>query len=106
MSYHQLLVDGSRVTAILDWQEAGCGDYLIDISRLIYSLHDRPWLVKPVLKQLSKEDLPKLKLFTAFHILDYLYWPAEHSPEKVEAAFNKAKSAFEFVFESNLFLAD
>ncbi len=104
MSYHQLLVEDEQVTAILDWQEAGCGDWLIDLSRLVYSLHDRPPLVKPALKRLSADDMPKLRLFTAFHILDYLYWPAENSPKKVEAALNKAKSAFKFVFRNELSL--
>lgn len=52
-SYHQVMVKDGKITGIIDWQEAGCGDWLIDLTRLIYSLHDRPKISRPDCKRVK-----------------------------------------------------
>ena len=101
-SYHQVMVDNKgNITGVIDWQAAGCGDWLVDLTRLIYSLHDRPHLANPVIKYVKQEDLPKIRLYTAFTTIEMLLWPLQGNQENVENAFNKAKSALNFVFVKN-----
>lgn len=101
-SYHQVMVSNDgKITGIIDWQEAGCGDWLVDLTRLIYSLHDRPQLTNPIIKHVKQDDLPRIRLYTAFTTIEMLLWPIQQSQENVENAFNKAKSAVNFVFVKN-----
>ena len=100
-SYHQVMVDDGKITGIIDWQEAGCGDWLVDLTRLIYSLHDRPHLATPIVKKVKKEDLPRIRLYTAFTTIEMLLWPIQQNQMNVENSFNKAKSAVNFVFVKN-----
>jgi hypothetical protein len=100
-SYHQVMADDGKITGIIDWQEAGCGDWLVDLTRLIYSLHDRPQLANPIIKHVKQEDLPRIRLYTAFTALEMLLWPIEKGQTTIEKSFNKAKSAINFVFEKN-----
>lgn len=100
-SYHQVMIDGGKITGIIDWQEAGCGDWLVDLTRLIYSLHDRPQLANPLVRHVKQEDLPRIRLYTAFTAIEMLSWPTEQSQIIIEKAFNKAKSVIDFVFEKN-----
>ncbi len=65
-SYHQAMVEDGRITGIIDWQEAGCGDWLIDLTRLVYSLHDRPRLAAPLMEELRAHDTRRIRLYTAF----------------------------------------
>jgi Ser/Thr protein kinase RdoA (MazF antagonist) len=97
-SYHQLMVQDGGITGVIDWQEAGCGDWLIDLTRLVYSLHDRPRLAKPITRVIKEQDMQKIRLFTVFTAIEMLWWPLETQPNSIGAALNKAKSAFEFVF--------
>lgn len=100
-SYHQVMVDDGKITGIIDWQDAGCGDWLVDLTRLIYSLHDRPLLTAPIIKKVKKEDLLKIRLYTAFTTIEMLSWPIQQNQINVENSFNKAKSAVNFVFVKN-----
>lgn len=100
-SYHQVMVDDGKITGIIDWQEAGCGDWLVDLTRLIYSLHDRPLLTAQIIKKVKKEDLPKIRLYTVFTTIEMLSWPIQQNQINVENSFNKAKSAVNFVFVKN-----
>lgn len=100
-SYHQVMVDDGKITGIIDWQEAGCGDWLVDLTRLIYSLHDRPHLATPIVKKVKKEDLPRIRLYTVFTTIEMLLWPIQQNQMNVENSFNKAKSAVNFVFVKN-----
>lgn len=100
-SYHQVMIDDGKITGIIDWQEAGCGDWLVDLTRLIYSLHDRPQLANPIIKYVEQENLPRIKLYTAFTAIEMLLWPIEQSQTNIEKSFNKAKSAVNFIFEKN-----
>lgn len=97
-SYHQAMVENGKIIGIIDWEEAGCGDWLIDLTRLIYSLHDRPKLAAPVVKKLKQHDPRKIKLYTAYTVLEMISWPVyKHSREILSGAINKAKSAVYFV---------
>lgn len=97
-SYHQVMVKDDKITGIIDWQEAGCGDWLIDLSRLIYSLHDRPKLAGPIVEECRKHDPRKIKLYTAYTVLEMVSWPVEkHNYEVSSGSINKAKSAIQFV---------
>ena len=100
-SYHQVMVDDGKITGIIDWQEAGCGDWFVDLTRLIYSLHDRPQLANPIIKYVKQEDLAKIRLYTAFTAIEMLLWPLRQNQMNIENAFNKAKSAINFVFVKN-----
>ena len=100
-SYHQVMIDDGKITGIIDWQEAGCGDWFVDLARLIYSLHDRPQLASLIIKHVKQEDLPRMRLYTAFTVIEMLSWPIEQGQTNIEKSFNKAKSAVNFVFEKN-----
>ena len=100
-SYHQVMIADGKITGIIDWQEAGCGDWLVDLTRLIYSLHDRPHLANPVINQVKQEDLPRIRLYTAFTAMEMLSWPIQQSQTSIEKSLNKAKSAVDFVFAKN-----
>jgi len=97
-SYHQAMVKDGEITGVIDWQEAGCGDWLIDLTRLIYSLHDRPKLAKPIIDELKKQDPRRIKLYTAYTVIEMMSWPVErHDREVSSGSINKAKSAINFV---------
>lgn len=97
-SYHQAMVENGKITGIIDWEEAGCGDWLIDLTRLIYSLHDRPKLAAPLVKELKQHDPRKIKLYTAYTVLEMVSWPvSRHDREISSGSINKAKSAIHFV---------
>ena len=100
-SYHQIMVDDGKITGIIDWQEAGCGDWLVDLTRLIYSLHDRSHLAIPIIEKVRKEDLPRIRLYTVFTTIEMLLWPIQQNQMNIENSFNKAKSAVSFIFEKN-----
>lgn len=100
-SYHQVMVDDGEITGIIDWQEAGCGDWLVDLTRLIYSLHDRPNLTIPLIEKVKRADLTKIRLYTVFTTIEMLSWPIQQNQIDVENSFNKAKSAINFVFVKN-----
>lgn len=100
-SYHQVMVGDGNITGIIDWQEAGCGDWIVDLTRLIYSLHDRPILTAPIIKKVKKDDLPKIRLYTVFTTIEMLSWTIQQNRINVENSFNKAKSAVNFVFVKN-----
>lgn len=97
-SYHQAMVENGNITGIIDWQEAGCGDWLIDLTRLMYSLHDRSELAAPVVEEVEHEDPRKIRLYTAYTVLEMVSWPVyRHSWEVSSGAINKARSALDFV---------
>ena len=100
-SYHQVMVENGGITGIIDWQEAGCGDWLVDLTRLIYSLHDRPHLATPIIRYVKKENLSRIRLYTAFTTIEMLLWPIQQKQVNIENSFNKAKSAVNFVFVKN-----
>lgn len=96
-SYHQVMVEDGRITGIIDWQEAGCGDWLIDLTRLIYSLHDRPMLTAPIMEELSGHDTRRIKLYTAFTAVEMVAWPVhQHGRDVATGSMNKARSALRF----------
>lgn len=100
-SYHQAMVKDNEIVGIIDWQEAGCGDWLIDLTRLIYSLHDRPKLSAPVIKELRSQDSRKIRLYTAYTVLEMVSWPVyRHNKEVSSGSINKAKSAINFIDNS------
>lgn len=97
-SYHQAMIEDNRIVGIIDWQEAGCGDWLIDLTRLVYSLHDRPELVAPVLREAEQQDPRKLRLYTAYTLLDMVSWPLHIRDGGVSTgSISKARSAVDFV---------
>lgn len=97
-SYHQVMVKDDKIVGIIDWQEAGCGDWLIDLTKLIYSLHDRLKLSAPVIKELRNQDPRKIRLYTAYTVLEMVSWPVfRHDEEILSGSINKAKSAIHFV---------
>ena len=100
-SYHQVMIDDGKITGIIDWQEAGCGDWLVDLARLIYSLHDRPQLANPLTKYVKQENLLRIRLYTVFTAIEMLLWPIKQGQTDIEKSFSKAKSAVNFVFEKN-----
>lgn len=96
-SYHQAMVEDGRIAGIIDWQEAGCGDWLIDLTRLIYSLHDRPMLAAPIMKELSGHDTRRIKVYTAFTAVEMVAWPVhQHDRDVATGSMNKARSALRF----------
>jgi len=97
-SYHNAMIKDGEITGIIDWQEAGCGDWLIDLSRLIYSLHDRPKLAEPIVEECRKHDPRRIKLYTAYTVLEMVSWPVDrHDHDVSTGSINKAKSAINFV---------
>ncbi|MFL7791080.1 MAG: aminoglycoside phosphotransferase family protein [Anaerolineae bacterium] len=97
-SYHQAMVENGEIVGIIDWQEAGCGDWLIDLTRLIYSLHDRPKLAAPIVKEVKQQDPCKIKLYTAYTVLEMVSWPVyKHDREVSPKSISKAQSAINFV---------
>lgn len=95
-SYRQVMVDGDHITGIIDWQEAGCGDLALDLTRLVYSLHDRPLLVAPILEKLKTHDPKKIKLYIAFTAFEMVGFRIDQNPG-LDKSIKKAKSAMDFV---------
>jgi len=95
-SYRQVMVEGDQITGFIDWQEAGCGDSAIDLTRLVYSLHDRPLLVAPIVEKLKVHDSRKLKLYITLTAFEMVGWRIEQNP-RLDKSIAKAKSALDFV---------
>lgn len=97
-SYYQLMLEKSQITGLVDWQEAGCGDWLFDLTHLIYRLHDRPVLVSPVVELIPPGVKERIRLYLAFIIMEFLWWGIKYHPEEMAGSFSKAQSAYDFVF--------
>lgn len=95
-SYRQVMVENDKIVGIIDWQEAGCGDIAIDLTRLVYSLHDRPSLVAPIVEKLKAHDPRKIKLYIAFTAFEMVGWRVEQNPG-LDKSIKKAMSALDFV---------
>jgi len=96
-SYRQVMVENDQIVGIIDWQEAGCGDLAIDLSRLVYSLHDRPLLVAPIVEKLKVHDPRKIKLYIAFTAFEMVGWRIDQNPG-LDKSVAKAGSALDFVY--------
>ncbi|HSH82414.1 MAG TPA: aminoglycoside phosphotransferase family protein [Herpetosiphonaceae bacterium] len=74
-----VLVDGERVTGIVDWDAAGCGDRVLDLAKLLFS----SYLVVPVQDRLRAQILElrgrdSLEIHLAYCILAQLDWSIHH----------------------------
>lgn len=98
-SYRQAMVENDQIVGIIDWQEAGCGDLAIDLTRLLYSLHDRPSLVAPIVEKLNTHDPRKIKLYVAFTAFEMVGWRVEQNPG-LDKSIQKAISALDFVMKN------
>jgi aminoglycoside phosphotransferase len=74
-----VLVSGGRVSGIVDWDAAGCGDRCLDLSKLLFYSYEQPALRGPLserIRVLSGQD--GLTLYLAYNILAQLDWSIHH----------------------------
>ena len=77
-----VLVEGERVTGIVDWDAAGCGDRVLDLAKLLfYSYTNAPVRarLRARILELRGPDSPVVHL--AYCILAQLDWSIHHHPQ-------------------------
>ena len=89
---YNVLVAAGRVSGVVDWDAAGCGDRALDLSKLLFYLYDQPAL-RALLQQqivhISGDDA--LVVYLVYNILAQLDWSIRHhSPEVVTMWLAKA----------------
>ena len=83
-----ILVDGDHITGIVDWDAAGCGDRVLDLTKLLYYSYDNA----PVRSRLRERIIDlvgpdTLCVYAAYAILAQLDWSIGHHPQAAVDAF-------------------
>src|SRR5205085_843491 len=77
--FANVLVAGVRVSGIVDWEAAGCGDRCLDLSKLLFYSYEQPGLrdlLSERIRTLSGQE--GLVLYLAYNILAQLDWSIHH----------------------------
>jgi fructosamine-3-kinase len=87
-----VLAAGDRVSGIVDWDAAGCGDRCLDLSKLLFCCYDQPALREPLAARIRMLSGPEaLALLLVYNILAQLDWSIHHhSPAVVYQAVQQA----------------
>lgn len=74
-----VLVNGEQVSGIVDWDAAGCGDRVLDLTKLLYYSYANP-PIRERLKHrvLELTDGDTLVVYLAYAILSQLEWSIHH----------------------------
>ena len=87
-----VLVSGERVSGIVDWDAAGCGDRCLDLSKLLFCCYDQPALhelLSTGIRALSGQH--GLALYLGYNILAQLDWSIHHhTPAMIEEGVEKS----------------
>lgn len=74
-----LLVVGDRVSGIVDWDAAGCGDRSLDLSKLLFYAYGDPMIRADLWARIiAISGRPALDIFLAYNILAQLDWSIHH----------------------------
>ena len=87
-----VLVSGERISGIVDWDAAGCGDRSLDCSKLLFGCYDQPEqreLLSAYIRALSGQQ--GLALYLGYNILAQLDWSIHHhTPAMIEEGIAKS----------------
>jgi len=94
----QVLAQGDKISAVLDWDQVGYGDRAMDLVGLWYSLMDLPAARDQVYaKLLQITDHESLKIFAANKMLAMVAWSINKPGGEVATAVQQAKSALQIL---------
>jgi len=86
LSPGNVLVEDGRISGIVDWDAAGCGDRAFDLAKVLYySYQYGPihWRLRDRILELSGHDT--LRVYLAYNILAQLDWSIHHhQPTSIE----------------------
>ena len=90
----QVLSDGTKVTAVQNWDQVGYGDRTMDLVALWYSLMDKPAVRDQVFATLVKNaDAESIKIFAAHKMLAIVAWQINKAGGEVATVVQQAKAA-------------
>jgi aminoglycoside phosphotransferase len=79
LSLDNVLVAGDRVSGIVDWDAAGCGDRCLDFSKLLFYSYEQPALRELLSTRIRALSGPAgLALYLGYNILAQLDWSIHH----------------------------
>jgi fructosamine-3-kinase len=79
LSLDNVLVAGDRVSGIVDWDAAGCGDRCLDLSKLLFYSYKQPALREPLSARIrALSGQAGLALYLGYNILAQLDWSIRH----------------------------
>ncbi len=83
-----VLVAEGKVTGIVDWDAAGCGDRALDLSKLLFYSYEHKPIHKPI-QSLLRERIATmsgrdaLTVYLTYNILAQLDWSIHHHSQAV-----------------------
>ena len=76
-----ILFDKGDITAIIDWDAAGCGDRLLDLAKLLFTEHNNEIVRGTVYTYLiAYAGIERLRIYIAHFIFGQLDWSIRHHP--------------------------
>jgi aminoglycoside phosphotransferase len=94
----QVLAENGKITAVLDWDQAGYGDRALDLVSLWYSLVPQPVTAEDVMKHALEITSPDvIKIFAAYKMLAVLAWHINKVGGDVAAVATDARAALEIL---------
>jgi thiamine kinase-like enzyme len=98
MSIGQVLFQGTTVSGVVDWDQAGYGDRTYDLTALWYSILDFPEPRDAVMKHLLEvSDLDSVKIYAAYKMLSMVAWHINKVGGDVDKAVAQARSALDLL---------
>jgi len=94
----QVLAQDQKISAVLDWDQAGYGDRAMDLVSLWYSLMDVPASRDQVFTALVKNSDPEsIKIFAAYKMLAIVAWHINTPGGQVATVAQQAKTALQIL---------
>jgi aminoglycoside phosphotransferase (APT) family kinase protein len=79
LSVDNILAVGARISGIVDWDAAGCGDRCLDLSKLVFNSYTDATLRAPLRAQMLSISGPDAyAIYLAYNILAQLDWSIHH----------------------------
>jgi aminoglycoside phosphotransferase (APT) family kinase protein len=96
MEIGQVLFSGGKVTGVLDWDQVGYGDRVIDLVGLWYSILQAPEARDLVMKHMLEiSDKDVVKICAAYKMLTMVAWNITKGGGDVAPAAMLARTAIE-----------
>ena len=98
MNLGQVLFEGDRVSAVLDWDQVGYGDRTIDLVGLWFSIVDAPEPRDLVMKRLLEVSDPQaIKICAAARMLAVVSWHINKVGGDVDAVVAQSNAALDLL---------
>ncbi len=90
----QVLTQGQNISAVLDWDQVGYGDRLIDLVGLWFSLADQPEASAQIMNHMLQVSKPEtIKVYAAYKMLALLAWQINKAGGDIAGTVARTRTA-------------